>query len=98
LSEELLLEFAGDYYNDELQITCTVTVKEGQLFIRTPSLALFSHGIDGENPLRHAEGDKFYMGQSHLIFSRDMQSRIADFTFIASFYPIHEERLKFTKI
>ena len=83
---EKLAEFAGDYYNDELQVTYTVILDKAQLLVRVPRAL--------DDPLQHIDGDKFSMSRGDMIFLRDDQGKIIGFTL-----DVNTERLsfKFTK-
>jgi len=83
---EKLAEFAGDYYNDELQVTYTIILDKVQLFVRVPRAS--------DDPLQHIDGDKFSMSRGDTIFFRDDQGKIIGFTL-----DVNTERLsfKFTK-
>jgi len=82
ITPERLVEFTGDYYNDELQVTYSVILDKDQIFVRVPRAS--------DDPLQHIDGDKFTMSKGDITFLRDDQSKIIGFTL-----DVNTERLSF---
>jgi hypothetical protein len=66
-----LLEYAGDYYSDELGVTFTLTVKEDKLCFVTQSAP--------ENPLRFLKQDEFAGDLYKIMFLRDSNQKVVAF-------------------
>ena len=79
---ERLVEFVGEYYNDELQVTYTVVLNEGRLSVRAPRAF--------ESQLRHIQGDAFAMSRGDMVFQRNDQGGITAFVL-----DVKTERLNF---
>jgi hypothetical protein len=79
---ERLVEFVGEYYNDELQVTYTVVLNEGRLSVRAPRAF--------ESQLRRIQGDAFAMSRGDMVFQRNDQGGITAFVL-----DVKTERLNF---
>ena len=67
LPPERLAGFVGDYSNDELDVTYTVELEDGQLVVRAPR--------DFKSPMRHVEDDTFATSRGEMRFERDEAAR-----------------------
>ena len=82
LSLERLNEFAGKYFNDELQVTYTVVLNKDRLTVTAPR--------DFEFSMRHVQNDEFTMSRGDMIFHRSEEGGIASFLL-----DVKPERLSF---
>jgi hypothetical protein len=82
LPPERLNEFAGKYFNDELQVTYTVVLNEDRLTVTAPRAFEFN--------MRHVQNDEFAMSRGDMIFHRSDQGEVASFLL-----DVKTERLSF---
>ena len=79
---EQLQEFAGDYFNDELQVTYTVALDGARVSVNAPR--------DFASKMRHIKGDEFSMSRGDMIFNRNDRGNVNGFLL-----DIKTERLSF---
>ncbi|OHB85660.1 MAG: hypothetical protein A2Z38_10040 [Planctomycetes bacterium RBG_19FT_COMBO_48_8] len=84
LSPDQLLEYEGQYYSDELNVTYGVYVKQDRLCLKAPLVPdIFQFNFrdpHGENPLRHVARDQFTRSYGTVDFSRDDSGKNEGFT------------------
>ena len=83
ISPERLAGYVGEYYNDELTVTYTVGIKDGQLFVKAPR--------NFESSMRNVENDKFATSRGDMNFQRNEQGEITSYQL-----DVKTERLRFT--
>ena len=71
-----LKEYLGDYYSQELQVTYSVVMEKGRLFLRHEN----PYKGDPTTPLEPTFRDRFLIHGIHLAFFRNEEGRIVSFT------------------
>ncbi len=82
-SIEQLQDFVGDYCCEDMGVTYTLTLRDHQLFIRTPIVdESFNQtwGLTGEDPLTYSGGDTFSFAVIPVHFKRDNAGKVVAFT------------------
>lgn len=75
---EQLAEYAGDYYNDELQVIYKIVVEDGRPFIRL-GYGRVGSNFRSKNPLTPTIKDEFNGNGVRANFVRDKQNRVTAF-------------------
>ncbi len=80
LSNEALKKFAGNYFNDPLDVTYPIIIKGKDLFMVIPKTFHTYFGMDREIPLDYIEKDKFYTEELGFVeFTRNSNHNINGF-------------------
>ena len=82
MSPQQLSEFAGEYYNDELQVTYTVVPHGRELFVKAADAF--------ESPMLQVQGDMFSTSRGDMVFQRNDHGSITSLRL-----DIRSERLNF---
>lgn len=83
LTEETLKRFAGNYFNDPLDVTYPVVLRNSKLYMVIPKTFQTYFGMKREIPMYHVEKDRFYTEELGLVeFKRDADSNIKGFTIV----------------
>ncbi|MCI0693033.1 beta-lactamase family protein [candidate division KSB1 bacterium] len=85
LTNSQLQGFVGDYYSDELEVSCKVSTENGRLFLQIKN--------NPKMPVEPFDKDAFEAAGSKLFFQRSQSSQITGFTVDAG----RVKNLKFTK-
>jgi len=84
LSSDQLLEYEGQYYSDELNVTFGVYANQDQLYLKAPRVPdVFQFNFsdpDGQNILKHMVNDEFMRCYGTIGFSRDDNGKITGFS------------------
>lgn len=79
LSTDQLAEYAGEYYNDELQVIYKVVLEKGKLSLRK-GFGRVGNNFRSSDDLVPTIRDQFNGGSISIHFIRDKQNRIAEYT------------------
>ena len=80
---EKLVELAGEYFDQELQVAYTVVLDEGRLSVTAPRAF--------ESVMRRVQGNRFAMSRGDMVFHRSDQGDVTSFTL-----EVKTERLSFS--
>ncbi|MFQ6038380.1 MAG: serine hydrolase domain-containing protein, partial [Candidatus Aminicenantales bacterium] len=76
ISPDQLSDYVGEYFSEELQVTCRILVEKERLFIRHEN----PYKNYPRDPLKPTLKDRFVVEGIHLKFFRDRTGRIISFT------------------